>query len=235
MNTLIVDNKDDISDIIVTEDMYIKINLNDIGSIINIDVMENQNLMVFEINNNTTNNITYNLRDGANVIVNKICVDCNDVTNIKISGNNASITYITSLVSYKDNEYVQNIYHYGSGSTSTVINHGINANDKKLSFVINGNIDKDSIGSNLKQDNKIINLDNGESFIHPNLIVDNNDVVANHGAYIGSFNEEVLFYLKTRGLSDKDCNYLLIKGFMLSNMALNEEELEEALKIIDNI
>ena len=47
----------------------------------------------------------------------------------------------------------------------------------------------------------------------PNLEVFADDVKASHGATCGSLDKEQLFYLKTRGLSEKAAKKLLIQGF----------------------
>ena len=55
MLTLTVDNKDFIDDIIITEDTILNIRLDNCNQDINIDVMDNMCLEVFEIDNNTIN------------------------------------------------------------------------------------------------------------------------------------------------------------------------------------
>ena len=49
-------------------------------------------------------------------------------------------------------------------------------------------------------------LKEGKSYILPNLIVDNDEIDASHSAYIGKFDDKVIFYLMTRGLSEKESN-----------------------------
>lgn len=235
MNKLIVGNEDDISDIIVTEDMYIRINLNGTSKIINIDIMDNQNLKVFETDRDTSNKITYNIRAGASLIVNKLAFDNSDITTVNLIGEGANVTYNSSIVNYSDNVYVQNINHKASHTKSAVINHGINVNDRAMHFNVFGNVSRECIECSSHQDNRIINIREGKSFIAPNLIVDNNMVDLYHSAYIGDFDQETIFYLKTRGLNDKVCNNLLIKGFLFGNMELNEREREDFLKLTLNI
>lgn len=47
----------------------------------------------------------------------------------------------------------------------------------------------------------------------PNLEIFADDVKASHGATVGQLDEEQLFYMKTRGFSDRQAKNLLIKGF----------------------
>ena len=49
------------------------------------------------------------------------------------------------------------------------------------------------------------------------------DVIANHSVYIGKFDEEIIFYLETRGLSEEEAVNLLIKGFLNGE---NEKQME---------
>ena len=72
MLKLTLDNKDKLDDIIITEDTILNIRLDNCSQDINIDVMDNMCLEVFEIGNNTSNKINYNLRSNAIVIVNKL-------------------------------------------------------------------------------------------------------------------------------------------------------------------
>lgn len=55
----------------------------------------------------------------------------------------------------------------------------------------------------------------------PNLEIGNNEVKCSHGATVGQVDREKLFYLKSRGLEEKDATALLVQGFfesMLSNL-----------------
>ena len=235
MNKIIISNDDDMNDYFVTEDTYIKIDLKDNSKVINIDVMENQNLKVFDISNTTSNKITYTIRSGAQLIVNKIAFDSSDTTTVNLIGYEASVKFNSSIINYSDNVYVQNIIHKYDNTKSNIVNHGINVNDRSLHIMVNGDVNKECKNCASNQDNKIINIKNGKSFISPNLIVDNNLVEAFHAAYIGGFNPEAIFYLKTRGLKDKVCNDILTKGFLLGKMELDESETEVFLKLIENI
>ena len=60
--------------------------------------------------------------------------------------------------------------------------------------------------------------------ISPIMIVDTNEVLANHLVTIGNFNAEELFYLESLGLSEKMAKDMLIESFMKQNMS--EVELE---------
>ncbi len=61
--------------------------------------------------------------------------------------------------------------------------------------------------------NNLILSDEASSNAKPNLEIFADDVKASHGSTTGKLNEEDLFYLRSRGLSLKDAQEILIKGF----------------------
>ena len=212
MLTLTVDNKDKLDDIIITEDTILIIRLNNSSNDINIDVMDNMCLEVYEIDLNTSNKIKYNLRENANVIVNKLAKDNSDTTLINMNGDNATLKYYTNIINYNDNTYRFRIVHNANYTNSEVYNHCVNFTNSKFEFLVDSCVDKKAIECYCNQDNKIIDIKNGKNYISPNLIVDNNLINANHSAYIGKFKKDVLFYLMSRGLSLKESQKLIVRG-----------------------
>lgn len=227
MNKLIIDNVDELSDLIITEDTNLLINLKDSKGLINIDVMENICLYVLEFGNNTKNDIVYNLKENSKVIINKISIDTSDNININLNGRNADIIYNSSIININNNKYFQRINHNYSNTNSKISNHAINKGDNELIFDIDAKVFNDSNDCITSQDNKIINKGNGKNEIKPNLLVDNHLIEANHSAYIGKFNENVIFYLQTRGITKETIEELLTIGFLLEKMDLQEDEKEK--------
>jgi len=71
----------------------------------------------------------------------------------------------------------------------------------------------------------------------PWLIVRSEDVSCEHGATAGDLDEEAIFYLKTRGLDDKEAKKLLMIGFiydLIYESCLSEEEKEKYLEYLSN-
>ena len=85
----------------------------------------------------------------------------------------------------------------------------------------------------MNQDTKIINLSDSHSKINPNMYIDVDDVEARHSSVIGSFNEEELFYLMSRGISYDEAVKLLIKGYILSNLDLDMDKRNKILNVIN--
>ena len=235
MNNLTITNDYGLDEVVVDSDMILVIELEEIEKDLSINVMPNTCLRVFDCGDRTHNNITYNISEGCTVIVNKLSKDSCDNLVININGKNNDIDIHNSIINYGNNSYTVSLNHNDTDSTSKIINHAINVNNNEFKFIVDGIIKKESSNTKLRQDNKIYNLSNGKSYILPNLIVDNDDIEAEHAAYIGTFDEEVEFYLESRGITKEDAEKLLIKAFLLNSMELEEKEKDIFVAKIDNM
>ena len=63
----------------------------------------------------------------------------------------------------------------------------------------------------------------------PNLIVNTNDVEANHGVSIGSIDEKELFYLMSKGIDRHNAVKIIEEGFL---EAIMPEDVKEKIKNI---
>ena len=135
------------------------------------------------------------------------------IVNINIY-NNAKIDFYNMTITDKKITNEVNVYHQNKDTISNVICHGISYLKGDLKLSVNGYIKKGMIGSICNQSSRIINLDDGKSLIEPNLFIDEFDSVANHSAYTGPFDNKLLFYLETKGISKKEAFNLLLNGFM---------------------
>lgn len=234
MNKLIIDNVDELSDLIITEDTALLINLKDESGFVHIDVMDNMCLYVLEFGNNTKNEIIYNLKDNSKVIINKISYNTSDNININLNGKDANIIYNSSIINDVNNNYYERINHNASNTISSISNYAINMKDADFIFDIDAKVLNDSNDCNTSQDNRIINLGSGKNEIKPNLLVDNNLITATHSAYIGNFNKDIIFYLQTRGIMLDEIKELLMLGFLLEKMELTNDEKDKVNAFIKN-
>lgn len=228
MNKLVLGNKDELDNIFITEDTYMYLNLDSESVSIKIEVSEGICLKVFYLNNNVTNNIKIILARDSNVIFNSFGINNSGKIDFDL-GENTNLDFNLNIINYSGNYIEQNINHLGNNIISKVVNHCVNYSLDEFMFYVNSNVLKSSNDSNSVQDNKIINMNGGKNKILPNLIVDNNLVDAAHSAYIGSFNDDVYFYLKSRGLKKENIDKLLITGFLVGYVDLSEEEKEKVL------
>ena len=235
MNKLLVDNNIDYNDIFIDKDTDLEVVLEDVDKELNFHIASGICFKSFIRTKNTNNKINYYIDKDTDVVINKLAIDSNDDITVNLNNVNSKFKYYTSIINYKDNSYTQRINHNSSDTESKIVNHCINIEDKEFKFIVDGIINRESERVDFKQDNKIVNLGNGKSSILPNLIVDNNDIEASHSAYIGTFDEDKKFYMMSRGLSEKECDDLLIKAFLLNDMKLSDKERDIYCSIIENI
>ena len=76
-------------------------------------------------------------------------------------------------------------------------------------------------------------MDKCDTSISPNMFIDLNDVEAKHGSVIGSFNQDQIFYLMSKGINYNDTLKLLIKGYIFSNVDIDNDLRLKILEIIN--
>ena len=204
----------------------------EIDSITKLEVLVNENVSSrLVIIGNSDYDINIKLLNNATLVINSI--NKNNSVNATVSLNElANITYNHSILSVNESINTFTINHLANSSVSILNNNGINNGNNKLFFNIDGVIPRNLHDITCNQSSKIINYKNGESKIIPNLIINSNDIIANHAAYIGEINEEELFYMQSRGIDKEDIKKLVYKGVLLGSMELKEEK-EEFNKIIN--
>lgn len=75
---------------------------------------------------------------------------------------------------------------------------------------------------------------NAKTHTVPCLEIENDDVKAGHAATIGNIDEELSFYLESRGLDKKSAKILLIRNFLESDLK-NIEDLKTKESLIEKI
>lgn len=233
MEIINIDNSFNLEKLIIDNNSHIKINFKETEKKIDIIIKDNINVKIFCKSNKTKNTINYFVGENSSLIVDKFVVNSSDSITINLDGKQAKVQYNSGVINSSDNIYNQRVNHNVENTESKVVNHALSLSDNTFKFIIDGVIKKEASNSILNQDNKIINLNSGKSFIEPNLIIDNEEVEANHSAFIGSFNEDNKFYLMSRGIKEKETYDLLIKSFLLNEMTLNKEDCEDILSIIE--
>ncbi len=216
--------------------LYISyLNNSDIKINVIVNCLENVNVNIFE---NYSNNIlkirnTYNLDKSSNLHVQKFydVKEINQFDVINMNGENANIDYVLKTISTGCEKYNLLINHNATNTFSNIINNAVNINDGEVIFDVNGVVPKGKFGCVLNQNNRIVTFNQNKCQINPNLLIDENDVSANHSAFVGKFNYDELFYLQSRGIKYNDALKLLIKGFLFSNLVLNDE-INDMLELI---
>jgi Fe-S cluster assembly protein SufD len=158
----------------------------------------------------------------------------NNNINVNLLGKR-SYCEINGLDLASDVQYIKNVIrinHLVGNCKSKQLFKGIYT-DKALG-VFNGNIfvDAKSEGTNASQINKSILLSEDCDFMsNPNLKINADDVKCSHAATIGRFNKNELFFLRSRGLSVKEANFLLAKFFVSDVLCFKQDNKLKAIII----
>lgn len=198
---------------------------------INIDAYVNFKLYELREEKDIKVQYRYELNEYSNVLVNKF-YDCNKVKELDIiylNGENAEINYNFNTISKDKQDIDIVVYHNHMNTISNLNNKAVNILNGSTTFNITGSVYNTITDCIVNQNNRIINLNDKKSTINPILLIDENDVEANHSALIGKFSKEEIFYLMSRGIDYDTAINLLVKGFLYIDI-LDDNRLN---KIID--
>lgn len=123
---------------------------------------------------------------------------------------------LASLATKKDNKQFDISFIHNKGNTKADMNnYGVALNASRLVFSGTNHIKEKAKKSNTNQNAKIIVFDKDASGkANPILRIDENDVLASHAAVVGRLNDEHLFYLKSRGLTEEEAKALIVSGYL---------------------
>lgn len=150
-----------------------------------------------------------------------------------LSGKRANTEAMNVLVNNycKHQEFNLVSKHISVESESKMTNFGICKGKSVLDINTNGYVVRNASKSVISQKTKGILLD-FEAVISANpwLQIDDYDCLASHGAGIGSIDDEELYYLMSRGLTESESSRLIINGFVNPIFQeINNKELKEEL------
>ncbi len=232
MNKLLVNSEEEINNLVIEEDTELVFNFNDTSRDIYIVVEDNICLNIVDIGFNTSNKINITLKNDSRVIYNKFSINSGDYIYTLLDGEYSNVVINNSVVNNDDTKMKFVIEHNNTNTSSNLSNHGVNNSSGMLYFNVDSKINRSASLACANQENKIINLVKGDSKILPNLLVDNYDVSASHSAYISDFDKDSMFYLKSRGISEKDARELLLEGFLIGNLDVDDETKKNLLSYI---
>lgn len=185
-----------------------------------LELVENTNLIfqnqeAIEVTLYLKASITMNIyfQRSSKVILHIFQEDVSLTMNYHQQKENSEVKVFHRIINNSNMSSTINIYQESSNVIGNYYHHGLNKGQDLL-LTVNGYIPKDLHSCILNQENKIITNNMESVRIRPNLYVDTQDVIANHGAYIGNFPQDNIFYLQSRGLNKNEATNLLVKGFL---------------------
>ncbi|TGE17647.1 Fe-S cluster assembly protein SufD [Staphylococcus petrasii] len=107
------------------------------------------------------------------------------------------------------------IVQYGKETNGYILKHGVMLEDASSIFNGIGYIKHGGTKSIANQESRVLMLsENVRGDANPILLIDEDDVEAGHAASVGRVDPEQLYYLMSRGISQKEAERLVIHGFL---------------------
>lgn len=145
----------------------------------------------------------------SNILNSKVYLD--------LSGRGANLKVRTITVSAEDNIQSLDVHmtHKAPDTIAEMTNIGIAGKNGIVKINGVGTIEQGMKRSSAFQTLKgIITSDKAQIDVNPILIIDEFDVKAGHAATVGRIEEDVLYYLRSRGLSLIEAQKLIINGYL---------------------
>lgn len=155
---------------------------------------------------------------------------------VKLEEEHANAIWKTSCLSKEKEEKLYDIsfIHEAKNTTSKMENYGVATNASSLKFKGVSHIQQTANKSSASQEAKIIVFDDEvNASSSPSLRIDNNDINASHSAIVGRLNEEHLYYLMSRGLTEDESRRLITFGYLSPISNYFDKETKD--KIIEKI
>ena len=137
--------------------------------------------------------------------------------------------HLSSLAASQDNKTFDiSVNHIAPRTYARMDNYGVCKDAAKLVFSGISTINNGSRRSKTHQNSKIMVFDSlSDGIAKPILKIDENDIEASHAAVVGKINDEHLFYLTSRGLTEADAKQLITFGYLKPIMnGFMEEEIK---------
>ena len=107
------------------------------------------------------------------------------------------------------------IVQYGKETNGYILKHGVMRENALSVFNGIGYIKHGGTKSIANQESRVLMLsENARGDANPILLIDEDDVEAGHAASVGRVDPEQLYYLMSRGISQKEAERLVIHGFL---------------------
>lgn len=129
---------------------------------------------------------------------------------------NSTLTINSTYLGINTKKIKFNLINKESESEVNISNNVVCLDNADFSMNVIGKIEKGAKRSKCHQKNRCLTFEKPKSSkILPVLLIDENDVEASHSLSSGTIDEDVLFYMNSRGLSKKDALKLLLVSYLM--------------------
>lgn len=135
--------------------------------------------------------------------------------NVQLLGERASVHLVGVFLGTVQSSitFNTNVVHAAKNTLSRTTIRGVFKDNASINNDALIQINKGAKNADGYFSSKILLFDNAKGRSVPSLEIDENELKAGHASTVGRPDEEQLFYLRSRGLSEKEAEKLLIAGF----------------------
>ncbi|HAH23670.1 MAG TPA: Fe-S cluster assembly protein SufD [Prolixibacteraceae bacterium] len=184
------------------------------GAVVDVYIIQNHH------NQSTTINSTfYKQERNSTLITGAISLHGGLIrNNLKVTFNGDHSEASIYGISFTDKkQHVDNftlIEHASPNCTSNQIYKNVLDNESTGAFAGRIHVARDAQQTNaFQRNNNVLLSDKARMQTKPQLIIDADDVKCSHGATVGQIDEEALFFLRARGIGEKEARMMLMNAF----------------------
>ncbi len=124
------------------------------------------------------------------------------------------------------------VWHNGEHTTADLVTRGVIDDYARSVYEGVQNVGRDAWDtSSYQRENTLMLSDESEADASPKLIINNHDTEASHSATVGQVSETDMFYMTSRGLSERLARNMLVEGFYVPVFEeIEVQELQEDLQ-----
>lgn len=150
----------------------------------------------------------------------------------KLIGDGASLTIVGIFLGINSNAITFNtrVVHDAPNTKSLTTLRGVFKGHSLFNNDGLVRINKGAKGADGFFASKILLFDDAKGRSVPSLEIDENELKAGHASTVGRPDEQQLFYLRSRGLSEKDAEKLIVSGFFEPLLSLIPEGEKETIR-----
>ncbi|KAF5275509.1 hypothetical protein FQR65_LT16607 [Abscondita terminalis] len=199
--------------------------LSEVGGDLKLNIKKNTelNLTILVLPSTKTNskkfNFEINLEEYAKLDLNYANLanySMDDNFLINLNGPNSGIEFYSATAVNKSDQKntVINPIHFVRNTSSNITTYEVINNTAKGFIRCASDIRKGASQSEAHQELRLLILDEkAKADSDPVLLIDENDIVASHANAIGMLDQEQIFYLRSRGLSERESQELILNGY----------------------
>lgn len=149
---------------------------------------------------------------------------------VDLAQEGASVQLNSATLISKTTDLKYTFSHKAKHTQGDMKNYAVMVKDGNLSLYAIGHIEATAAFSETHQSTRVLNLEGSKkAAVYPYLIIDNNEVQASHAESTGQMDDDHLYYLQSRGLSEPQAIRLMVKGYLSS---VTDSISDESLKAL---